>query len=599
LPAVRRVAHACRGLLFNSEGEFELAVRLFGPGIIKKSTIVRQGVEVVTDPSTFPERVGNFVPHRERYVLNLGRQDPRKNVSLLVQAFSEYRRRNPLSRLKLVLAGSRSMSYGDSSKAIVDLGVVTEPEKAALLAHARALAQPSIMESYSRVMMESWMFARPVVVHEDCDATASVVRQCGGGLAAGSMDGWTRALGELDDAEDSALNAMGNRGHEHALQCASWPPVVEAYERAIGLFVVERRSRNRVSEIIQIYPEHIYPAQRYAESLARSLKLLSVRSRVAHPDEPRRESVPAVVHHLPGEEHAIDWVRPGERDALVHHDVPRRCDRAPSDAAEAFPRELCGYKHVFASTPDGLDALGAWDFKGVQLLPICVDPRDWDGDDDRPLAKALQDGSTNLVHAGPIVSMRALDELITVFLHYLTLERETRLVLARQGELDAAVYAALSAKIRSLELADRILLANDLTGPQLQSIYRTADLFVSLDPDDSLGESFLQAMWFDIPILAYKTPTSSLLLGDSGVLINDKSNLPVVAGLAQMIVSDADLRSRIVRAQRRARKKFDGEVIARRLLASVAASPSSNGKLFPASIGEAEAARSEARGPGR
>ena len=40
LPAVSAAVHRAKGLLFNSEGEYEIALSLFGPGIIPKSTVV-------------------------------------------------------------------------------------------------------------------------------------------------------------------------------------------------------------------------------------------------------------------------------------------------------------------------------------------------------------------------------------------------------------------------------------------------------------------------------------------------------------------------------------------------------------------------------
>jgi glycosyltransferase involved in cell wall biosynthesis len=115
-------------------------------------------------------------------------------------------------------------------------------------------------------------------------------------------------------------------------------------------------------------------------------------------------------------------------------------------------------------------------------------------------------------------------------------------------------------------LVDRVLLARDITEPQLQSVYRCAHLFWSLDEGNSLGEGFLQAMWFDVPIIAYKTDVSTRLVGDAGLLIADKSDLMSIATLAQIVVTDGELRRRIVRAQRTVRARFDAETIARDLL---------------------------------
>jgi glycosyltransferase involved in cell wall biosynthesis len=234
LPRVAAAVHAAKGLLFNSEGEFELAAWLFGPGIIAKSSVVGEGVDVFAERDRFPERVGEFAPARERYVLYLGRQDPAKNIATLVAAFKRFRRRAPASTLRLVLAGERHVSYGDSSAGIVDLGPVSECEKSALLANCRALAQPSVNESFSRAIYEAWSFGRPVMVHADCPPTATVVTRSGGGYLATSADTWEDALHRIDSASDAALDELGRRGAACAREITSWPAVVERYERAFA-----------------------------------------------------------------------------------------------------------------------------------------------------------------------------------------------------------------------------------------------------------------------------------------------------------------------------------------------------------------------------
>ena len=566
LPAVRRTAHAARGILFNSAGELELAVSLFGPGIIKKSTLVGQGVEIPNDSGSFAERIGNFVPHTERYVLYLGRQDPRKNVGLLVHAFGEFRRRHPMSRLKLVLAGERSTSYGDTGKGIVDLGRVDETEKAALLAHSLALVQPSTMESYSRVMMESWLHGRPVVVNEQCEATATVVRETGGGLLAGTVSSWESMLYYVDVADSKALDAMGERGRLHALHSSSWPKVIEAYERALGLRVAGNGPRPRGIETIRQFSAGSAPLARYyADALTRTLERAQVRSFLSEGPLAGGDDAPLVVHHTCGvvEEAAP---LPARGAALICHPEAAASEQHQLACRATLSGAVASYGTAFGSTPSTVAELQAVGFDEARFLPICVDPRDWDCDDDRPLAKALQDGCTNLVYVGPFNELEALDQLLTTFLHYLALDRDSRLVLIARGAVDDAIYGRVSAKVRSLDLVDRVLLARDITEPQLQSVYRCAHLFWSLDEGNSLGEGFLQAMWFDVPIIAYKTDVSTRLVGDAGLLIADKSDLMSIATLAQIVVTDGELRRRIVRAQRTVRARFDAETIARDLL---------------------------------
>ena len=250
-------------------------------------------------------------------------------------------------------------------------------------------------------MIEAWLFGKPVIVHENCLATATVVRQVGGGLLAGSTTAWEGALYAIDVAEDETLDEMGERGAAYAHRAADWEFVIDNYERALGIS--------------------------------------------------------------------------GATGA----------NAAPSNGARS----------------NGAAANGA-------TKHLTIDPRVWDRDDDRPLAKALQDGCTNLIYVGSLSAIEPLNQLLTSFLHYLTLDRESRLVIVGRGHVDDAVYQRLYAEVRSLDLVDHVLLARDVLTPQLQAVYRTASLFWSLDEIAPPVEGFLEAMWFDVPVLAYSSPAA-------------------------------------------------------------------------------------------
>jgi glycosyltransferase involved in cell wall biosynthesis len=205
IPQVAEAFRRARGLLFISAGEFELAQRLYGPGIFAKSRVVGAGVDPFVESDSVWS-VREFDPRSERFILYIGRQEPTKNVDMLVASFRSYRSRRPFSTLKLVLAGQPGHSRVSSSNGVKNLGPVDDAEKELLLQRCRALVQPSVNESYARVMVEAWMRGRPVVVHEDCTATAVPVQESGGGWTASgrARRPWTsickriRQLGESD-----------------------------------------------------------------------------------------------------------------------------------------------------------------------------------------------------------------------------------------------------------------------------------------------------------------------------------------------------------------------------------------------------------------
>jgi glycosyltransferase involved in cell wall biosynthesis len=567
LPRVAQTVHAAKGLLFNSEGEYELALRLFGPGIVAKSTVIGEGVDVGGSAS-LPEQVGPFVPAREKYVLYLGRQHPVKNLPLLVNAFAEFRRRRPASRLRLVLAGERPVSYGDSAKGILDLGPVGEAEKAALLRHACALAQPSTSESFSRVVHEAWTCGRPVIVHGGCLPTATALARCGGGFAASSTEEWVDALERVDFAGRDELQRLGGLGHAYAARVSSWPAVIERYETLFAASGGTGASAppGAPDRIVQVLPHDADASMRaYAIALSGALHRAGIEDVELLAGAAGDDTGGASIRHR----YADAPESPARDEITLYHASPAH--PWPAATVEANGTAAMPAGDAFASSPGALLELHRHRVRGARWLPVCVDSRQWDAPPDVPLISALQDGKQNLLYAGRIDSFARMSELLIVFLHYLTLEREARLTILATDTIVEDVNARLFDELRRLELADRVLVAREVAADQLQAIFRTADAFVSLDEAESAGLEFLQAMWFDVPIVAYRTAIARELVGPCGLLINDKSDLLAVAALIQIVATDPALRAQTIAAQRRVRERCDERAVVAALLATLRA----------------------------
>lgn len=564
LTRVAETVHLAKGLFFNSAGEYELALRLFGPGIVPKSTVVGEGVEFLEDAPAPADRVGNFVPSQEEYVLYLGRQDPAKNVPAIAVAFAEFKRRQPASKIRLVLAGERTVAYGDPHKGIVDLGAVDEAEKAALLANCRALVQPSVNESFSRVIYEAWTYGRPVVVHRECLPTASAVEASGGGYLADSSASWLEALHRIEYGPAEELDRLGELGRAYAREAGAWPQVIERYERAFGLTGEAPPPRLESLECVRQMvasnvPRGIEP---YAAALAAAIRRRGVAVIEARGDliVTRPGSDPTLLHAT-----AETHVEAMPAAAVCHATAPGATPPGAGFGGVPLPPQS-----TFASSLAAQRELAQAGI-AADLLPPCFDPRAWDAVPDATLAAALRDGKHNLVYAGPVVSIEHLNQLLVAFLHYLTFEREARLTIVATYPHDDATFLNLFEEVRKLELADRVLVARDLSRAQYQAILSAADVFVSLDEFEGTGIELLEAMWFDVPVLAYATESARAVLDGAGVLLAAKADLLAVAALAQMLVTDRELRAGVVAAQREARARFDETVIAERILGALRA----------------------------
>src|SRR5207237_8067580 len=109
-------------------------------------------------------------------------------------------------------------------------------------------------------------------------------------------------------------------------------------------------------------------------------------------------------------------------------------------------------------------------------------------------------------------------------------------------------------------IASQVLLARNCADAQLLACYRTAHLFWSMSEHEGFCVPLVEAMWFDIPVLAYQATAVPETLGHAGLIFTDK-RCPEVAALAHLLIEDGVLRRKIVTAQRERRKEFLPETI--------------------------------------
>ena len=105
-------------------------------------------------------------------------------------------------------------------------------------------------------------------------------------------------------------------------------------------------------------------------------------------------------------------------------------------------------------------------------------------------------------------------------------------------------------------LAEFVLQPVSATEAQLAAYYRTSHLYWSMSEHEGFGVPLIEAMWFDVPVLAFKSSAIPETLGEAGLMLNDKSNLAEAAALARIIVRDSAIRAHIIRRQRERRVHF-------------------------------------------
>lgn len=595
LPQTAALFRLARGLLFNSAGEFELALRLYGPGIYSRSVIVGEGIER-TDYA--PAALAAALPaalRDARFLLYLGRREETKNITLLTRAFARFKTTHPQAELQLVLAGPGADSFA-SDAGIHDLGVVAADVKAALLAHCRALAQPSRHESFSRVLMEAWSAGRPVAAHRACPATADAVTRAGGGWLADDEAEWAEILALIAATPDEELSALGARGRAYAAEHADWNKVIARYEVLLGLAPTHDETQSAASDsnaqhapaqatalraIHQLLPDIVYgdAISQQACAIRAHLRRQGYESEIfvkrrdeqmamaAHLfDETQPEPAAGLLyHHSIGSALTAFAVAHAGPKCLIYHNITPAEFYAPYRPGFAWMletgRTYLGRlaRHFPCAVGDSAfnaSELAARGFHAPGVLPIIVDPDKWNIAPDADLMTRLQDGRANLLYVGRIAPNKQQARLVEAFAHYRALDSSARLVIAGEGRAYDPYCQHVLATIARLDLAAHVEVTGQITDAALLAYYRTAHLYLSLSEHEGFGAPLVEAMWFDVPVLALRATAVPETLDTAGVLFAPTASLADIAARAYQLAHDAELRRTVVAAERTRRLAF-------------------------------------------
>jgi glycosyltransferase involved in cell wall biosynthesis/ADP-heptose:LPS heptosyltransferase len=581
LDRVATVFYQTQRLLFISEGEHRLASWLFGPAIGAKSLVAGGGIDFSNEISSDATIDINSI---RPFILCLGRQDPGKNTDFLAQAYSEYRIRDPLTDLKLVLAGPGDAVLPARSEGIVNLGSVSEATKNELLRSCVALFNPSTNESYSRVIMEAWHYGRPVAVHRDCLATSAAVSHGINGWIAGNIDEWIEVFNKVAKESPSALSRMGEIGQQYSNDAADWNKAIGRYESAVRTFDASAPIPQNVDsrKIYQVLP-NLVPGDAISNEaiwIKSTLKKLGYQTEILalHIDDLLKhqgntwdqgniDSEAIILYH-----HSIDSpITPkvcehrGPKLLIYHNITPAHfldgylplnsqlCRRARENLSNLATTFIAS---VGDSVYNAIE-LSEAGFPNPGVLPLCIDPKKWDFPPDRALMERLQNGSTNILFVGRLSPNKRQEDLILAFAHYKKLDPGANLHLVGTAASSDDLYeSCLRILVKDLEIADSVFFTGRVDDQALAAYYLTASLFWSMSEHEGFCVPLIEAMWFDVPVFAYAACAIPETVAGAGNLFSSKSDPIALARRAYSLVFDPKIRDRALEMQRVRRDAF-------------------------------------------
>jgi glycosyltransferase involved in cell wall biosynthesis len=185
-------------------------------------------------------------------------------------------------------------------------------------------------------------------------------------------------------------------------------------------------------------------------------------------------------------------------------------------------------------------------FARTEALPILLDFGRYEEEPNRRLLSRLERSKrgTDILFVGRVSPQKRHEDLIKTFAVYKRhFDRNARLFMV--GPASSFLYwQTLDAFIKRVGVQEAYLVG-PVSFRRLLAYYRNADVFLSMSKHEGFCVPLVEAMKFEVPILALGAAAVPETLGDAGIVFYEK-RFEEVAALLHIVVTDTGVRQHLI-----------------------------------------------------
>lgn len=179
------------------------------------------------------------------------------------------------------------------------------------------------------------------------------------------------------------------------------------------------------------------------------------------------------------------------------------------------------------------------------------------------LKKYLNDEFINILFVGRVVPNKKHEDVISIFYQYYTkCNPRSRLFIVGSYEGMEKYFQRLIRYVEQLGLSN-VYFTGHLKFDEILAYYKIADAFICMSEHEGFCVPLIEAMYFDIPILAYDSCAIADTLGGSGFLTNTKNPL-LNAFALNRILTDKQLKNTILENEQNRLNDFKSNIVERK-----------------------------------
>ncbi len=170
----------------------------------------------------------------------------------------------------------------------------------------------------------------------------------------------------------------------------------------------------------------------------------------------------------------------------------------------------------------------------------------------------------NIIFIGRIARNKAQKDLIEIVNIYSKININFKLYIIG-GVTDLDYEKELKELISKYNLEDNVILTGKVSNKELYSYYRASNIFLCMSEHEGFGIPLIEAMLFNIPVIAYNSSNIKNTMNGGGILVNKKS-FREIAGVIELIRTNHAFKREIIKTQKRAIEIYQHQNIVKELI---------------------------------
>lgn len=285
---------------------------------------------------------------------------------------------------------------------------------------------------------------------------------------------------------------------------------------------------------------------------------------------PRLRERDIILYHLSTGSRLNDML-PGlkARKIIIYHNItPDKYFADYHDFSATLCREgrkslskLCSVpEYCLADSPYNREELLANGYScKIDVMPIIIPFEDYEK---VPSAKVMsryeKDGYTNIIFTGRIAPNKKQEDIIEVFAYYQKFYNpKSRLFLVGSYHNMEKYLRRLQDYAQQLGV-NHVIFTGHIPFDEILAYYHLADIFLCMSEHEGFCIPLVEAMYFQIPIIARSGTGVTGTLGDGGILLEEKRPLET-AGLIHYVLEHPQVRETLIKRGSRRLEDFAAE----------------------------------------